>query len=301
MDQRDYRRARAAFDEVIRVRPEMRQAYYNRALANFHLGDLPGARADLTHVLSDSKPPLRAYFFYARVRAKQGDREGARRDQEDGLRAEPRDEQDLTARGPAITPPTRGRPWPTTSRSEAQPALPGGLSEQSKCSCRKPRPHRRGHQGARPGSRALPELCAGRAGRGVLHARLGRREAAHADARETLRTNSEPFTIYQVAGIYALTSRQEPADRREAFRLLESIGYERLSHLVVHRPQARCAFRRVSFSGRARRTVRTAPSASPIRRRGSPSTATWATGRRACKPTPSNASNTATSSPARTT
>ena len=43
-----------------------------------------------------------------------------------------------------------------------------------------------------------------------------------ADARETLRRNSEPFTIYQVAGIYALTSRQEPADRREAFHLLES-------------------------------------------------------------------------------
>ena len=61
-----------------------------------------------------------------------------------------------------------------------------------------------------------------RAGRGVLHARLGRREAAHADARETLRRDSKPFTIYQVAGIYALTSRQEPADRREAFRLLES-------------------------------------------------------------------------------
>ena len=81
----DYRQARAAFDEVIRLRPEMRQAYYNRALAKFHLGDLPGAQADLTHLLADPKPPLRAYFLRARVRERQGDREGARRDREDGL------------------------------------------------------------------------------------------------------------------------------------------------------------------------------------------------------------------------
>ena len=34
------------------------------------------------------------------------------------------------------------------------------------------------------------------------------------------RRDRQPFTLYQVAGIYALTSRQEPEDRREAFRLL---------------------------------------------------------------------------------
>ena len=36
------RRAAAAFDEVIRLRPETMPAYYNRALAKYHLGDLPG-------------------------------------------------------------------------------------------------------------------------------------------------------------------------------------------------------------------------------------------------------------------
>jgi tetratricopeptide (TPR) repeat protein len=223
MDQRDYRRARAAFDEVIRVRPEMRQAYYNRALANYQLGDLPGARADLTHVLSDSKPPLRAYFLRARVRAKQGDREGARRDQDDGLRGEPRDEQDLTARGLA-----RQSRDPRAALADYDAALK--LNPRYRAAFQNKANVLAENLGrTEEAIKALDQVLAlypnyvpARAGRGVLHARLGRREAAHADARETLRTNSEPFTIYQVAGIYALTSRQEPADRREAFRLLES-------------------------------------------------------------------------------
>ena len=42
LEQGNYRQALAAFDEVIRLRPELPQAYYNRALAKYHLGDLPG-------------------------------------------------------------------------------------------------------------------------------------------------------------------------------------------------------------------------------------------------------------------
>ena len=67
-----------------------------------------------------------------------------------------------------------------------------------------------------------PNSVPARTGRGVLHARLGHREAAHADAQESLRQDSKPFNVYQAAGIYALTSRQNPGDRKEAFRLLGS-------------------------------------------------------------------------------
>ena len=55
-----------------------------------------------------------------------------------------------------------------------------------------------------------------------MHARLADRAVAVADAEECLRRDREPQTVYQVAGIYALTSRGEPADRAEALRLLAS-------------------------------------------------------------------------------
>ena len=44
LEQGNDRQALAAFDEVIRLRPETLQAYYNRALAKYHLGDLAGRR-----------------------------------------------------------------------------------------------------------------------------------------------------------------------------------------------------------------------------------------------------------------
>jgi hypothetical protein len=59
-----------------------------------------------------------------------------------------------------------------------------------------------------------------RAGRAVYLARAGRREEAHREAEEALRLGGDPATRYQVAGVYALTSRTHPEDRAEAFRLL---------------------------------------------------------------------------------
>jgi tetratricopeptide (TPR) repeat protein len=65
-----------------------------------------------------------------------------------------------------------------------------------------------------------PDYADAVAARGVYHARLGRRDPALADARAALALSDQAGTIYQVAGIYALTSKQQPGDRRDALRLL---------------------------------------------------------------------------------
>jgi tetratricopeptide (TPR) repeat protein len=69
---------------------------------------------------------------------------------------------------------------------------------------------------------AHPDYLGGRAGRGVLLARLGKRDTALADAAAVLKANPPPLIRYQVAGIFALTSETHPADRAEALRLLAS-------------------------------------------------------------------------------
>ena len=223
LDLEDYRQARVAFDEVIRLRPELKPTYYNRALAKFRLGDLPGAQADLTHLLMDPKPPLRAYFLRARVRARQGDRAGAARDQEEGLRGEPRDEQDMTSQGLA-----RQARDPQAALADYERALklnpryPAALQNKANVLAES---LGRTNEAILALDQILihyPDDVPARAGRGVYHARLGHRDAAHADARETLRRDTKPLTIYQVAGIYALTSRQNLDDRLEAVRLLAS-------------------------------------------------------------------------------
>ncbi|HET6881652.1 MAG TPA: hypothetical protein VFI31_15920, partial [Pirellulales bacterium] len=66
----------------------------------------------------------------------------------------------------------------------------------------------------------FPEYARAYAGRGVLLARLGRRDAAVRDARDALLRDTSLPTVYQVAGIYALTLRHNQDDRREALRLI---------------------------------------------------------------------------------
>jgi tetratricopeptide (TPR) repeat protein len=68
--------------------------------------------------------------------------------------------------------------------------------------------------------RLTPQRGQTRAGRGVLLARLGRRDEALRDAREAERLDPRPEVLYQAAGVYALTGQKSPADRREAYRLL---------------------------------------------------------------------------------
>jgi eukaryotic-like serine/threonine-protein kinase len=261
LEQGNDRAAVRAFDEVIRLRPDYLQAYYNRALARYHLEDLAGAQADLAIVLGSPKPPLRAFFLRAKVRAKQGDAAGARRDQEDGLRGEPLDEYDLTARGFA-----RQRRDPQGALADYELALKRNpqyiTALQNKANVLAEDLGR-----TEDAITALDALLALRpshvpaiAGRGVLHARLGHRDRALADARDALSRDEKPFNTYQVAGIFALTSRQNPDDRREALSLMESalnqgfgldlIDKDRDLDPIRDQPE----FRRVVDAARARKS-----------------------------------------------
>src|SRR5205814_1994319 len=65
-----------------------------------------------------------------------------------------------------------------------------------------------------------PDHVPALAGRGVVLARAGKREAALRDAQDALRRDSRAPNLYQVACIYALTAKTNPEDKREALTLL---------------------------------------------------------------------------------
>jgi tetratricopeptide (TPR) repeat protein len=262
LDQKNYRQARADFDTVLELRPDLQAAYFNRALARVGLEDYAGARDDLSRLLELGPARPSVYFARARVREREGDREGAQRDREEGFRQQPVDEKDWTDRGLArlprdpqgaladfdralqLNPHYRAAMQNKASvlaefpgRAEravhlaAQVLILGshhapvcagrGLLSAGALGVR----HRRTAEAARVLDQVLslyPDYVLARAGRGVLLARLGKREAAHADAQAALRRDTKPSTLYQVAGIYALTSRQDPDDRQEAMRLLSA-------------------------------------------------------------------------------
>jgi len=219
----EYVQAQADFDRALRLQDDIWEAWLNRGLARQQLKDYAGAIADLTRALDLGAPATRLYFLRARVRDWAGDREGAQRDRNEGFRREPTDEASWVARGLARLPKD----------------LPGALADYKKALELNPRcvqawqcianalgDEKEGLEEAiQAETRALalaPDYAFAWSGRGILLARQGHRAAAHADAEEALKVDDQPKTRYQVAGIYALTSRQEPADRARAFDLLSA-------------------------------------------------------------------------------
>lgn len=227
-----YQQALADIEKVIELRPDRADIYMDRAVVQQALKNYQGAIEDLNRALTLDGPAGRIYLMRARIRELAGDKTGAAADREAGLQAEPSDPQTWLVRGS-----TR------LNGGDAQGALadfdkalelnPRSLEAlQNKASILSER-LARPVEAIQVLNRLVllyPEYVPARASRGVLLARQGRRDDAIADAEACLLRDTKPATLYQVAGIYALTSRSEPNDRFQALQLLSSAiqrGYGR--------------------------------------------------------------------------
>jgi eukaryotic-like serine/threonine-protein kinase len=177
----------------------------------------------------------------ARAWDKLGDKDRAQADRHEGLRHQPADEISWIVRG----------------RAQMASDLPGALADFDQALALNPRskdallnktyvlaerwPTKTAEEKRERTIEAIalydrlvdfyPDLVRARSERGVLLARLGKRSAALIDAQEALNRDASPATLYQVACIYALTVKEEPNDRIEAFRLLflalrQGYGYD---------------------------------------------------------------------------
>jgi tetratricopeptide (TPR) repeat protein len=228
---KDHVQAGADFDRALRLRPGFVPAHLDRAVARLESKDLRGALQDLDRALEGNPQHMRAFFMRSRVRQVLGDAAGARADFEAGLQREPTDEQSWIARGVARVPrDPQGALADFEAAARRNPRSRVALVNQAHVLAER---LGRTDEAVRALDQVValfPEYVPGRASRGVLLARLGRREAALNDAQESLLRDTGPAVTYQVAGIYALTSRQHPEDQAEAYRLLGSAlrrGYGR--------------------------------------------------------------------------
>lgn len=198
------------------------EAYVLRALAYLAEKQAPAALDDLTRAL-DYPHPTRVYFMRAHVRERTGDFDGARRDRATGLKLEPTDERSWVARGFArMASDPQGALADFDQALALNPASGDALQKKAHVlSERLDRPH----EAVAALTRLLeyfPESVPALSGRGVVLARLGKRLEAHRDAEETVRLDRSPRILYQVACIYALTSRTVADDRKLALQWLET-------------------------------------------------------------------------------
>jgi serine/threonine protein kinase/tetratricopeptide (TPR) repeat protein len=221
--------AQEDFDRAIRLRPDLMVAWFNRALARLQANRPADALADLSHIIQAvENPPTRVFFARARVRAQLGDSAGQEQDLAEGFRREPTDEHDCLARGVA-----RHATDPKAALADYEKALTFNplsfWARQNQAAVLAEHLHRPA-EAIQVLDRLLtlyPDAELALAGRGILHARLGAREAALRDASAALACDRRPEILYRVAGIHAQTSRREPDDSREALRLLSAALQQR--------------------------------------------------------------------------
>jgi tetratricopeptide (TPR) repeat protein len=217
--------ARKDFDRAIELLPDRDAAepYLNRALAWQDVGEYRNAEEDLTKALDLGATEPRVYFLRAIVRDRLKDKEGAASDRAEGMRYEPSDDGSWIVRGLARDPkdiegkladfcqalklnPRSVHAWQNIANvlSDVPSRIEEAIDAENKAIA------------------ISPDFVLARSGRGVLLARQGKRAAALKDAQEALLLSTEPDIKYQVAGIYSLTSRQEPSDRPRAYEFLSA-------------------------------------------------------------------------------
>jgi tetratricopeptide (TPR) repeat protein len=216
--------AAADFDRALALRPDAADVVTNRALVALKKGQPAEAILGFDRALALGGAPTRVYLMRAQARALLGDSEGARRDHDEAMRREPTDEVSWVSR--ALARSKQGDDLGALADLDRALALnpKSALALENKAYVLAERLGKTAEAVAALDQflALAPDDAAGLASRAVLLARLGRRDAALADAEGALERDHTPFRHYKVAGVFALTSRQAPDDRATALRLLAS-------------------------------------------------------------------------------
>ncbi|MFL5330005.1 MAG: protein kinase domain-containing protein [Gemmataceae bacterium] len=217
------------FSSALRLKVDFKDAYSNRAMALTGLSRFSEAEADLTKNIELDPTETRLFFLRADVRERQGNTAAARTDHEEGMNRRPADERSWITRGLA-----RASKDPQGALADFDEALklnPHSLPAlQNKASVLAEQPGQTANAIAVL-DKALefaPDSLLTLAGRAVMLARSGDRTTAHRDADRCISLGPGPEVIYQLAGVYALTSKTHPEDARTAYRLLADalrLGY----------------------------------------------------------------------------
>ena len=217
---RDYEKAAAAFDRAIALNPDHAETYLSRAVAALGQKDYVTARKNLDRAAELGASPIRVAAMKARVYELAGDRAAAKQELAEALKGQPTDEYT----------------WIARANAQVSTDMPAAIKDFDSALAVNPRSMialqnkasllgwlGRHEEAIRVLDRVVelyPDFVAARADRGVMNARLGKWEAAKADAEDALRRDQTPRNLFQVAAIHALLTRQDNVHKVEAIRLL---------------------------------------------------------------------------------
>jgi tetratricopeptide (TPR) repeat protein len=221
LDARNYRQAIDDFDRALDLKRDLVDGYLSRGIAYRGLRKFPEGIADVTKALEDKSCPTKAYFIRADMRRELGDKAGAEEDEARGLRETPTDPLSWAARGFAIRARDPHAALAAFNKAlDLDPRCYFALQNKAAVLAEAFKKDDESLDIMNFAVRLYPDSVLTRGGRGVLLARKGKRKEALDDAQAALLLDSEAPTLYQVACIYSLTSKQVPADQLKAMSFL---------------------------------------------------------------------------------
>jgi tetratricopeptide (TPR) repeat protein len=209
------------YDKAISIDSTRADVHYLRAGALAELGRHREAVDGYTRALACADCPVRVYSFRSHSWSELGDKDRADADRAEANRREPTDAMSWLARAEGRVESEPKAALEDVDRALAiNPELVDALQLRAHLlSERLNRPE----DAERTLTKAIdlyPEHVPVRAGRAVQRARAGNRVAAHSDAEFALARDSRGPNLYQIGCVYALTAKQEPADRFKAVELI---------------------------------------------------------------------------------
>lgn len=225
-------RAEAEFTRAIALDPRQADVYFDRAVARFQFALLQKneadrlkkwreAEQDLTAGLENGASALQVRTLRARVRDALKDRAGADADRKAVRDLQPEREADYLTRGWVRIPtdPTAALA-DFEAASRINPRSIRALENQIHVLAEYLKDQPKALEVASRATEMFPDSAPLRANRAVLLARLGRRDEALREAEKARLQSDDPTLTYQLACVYAQTSRTVPADQAKAFALL---------------------------------------------------------------------------------
>lgn len=219
--------ARAEFDTAIERDPTTATAHYHRAIARSGLGDWAGGVGDITRAMELGEPAFRCLLLRARMNDLVKDDAAARADRAAAAKLAPEDETDFVARGldRLRNGGNEAADWQVALADfekavELNPRYLNAWQNQAHVYADKLAQPDKAIAALDKALALAPEYAPARAGRAVVLARLGKRADAHAEAEKALALTADPTVRYQVACVYALTSKDDPTDAAVAVQHL---------------------------------------------------------------------------------
>jgi serine/threonine protein kinase/tetratricopeptide (TPR) repeat protein len=220
--------AEKEFTRAIELDPTLGDAYHYRGIVRFRLGKFDKAEQDFTEALARDAAPAPVYVYRAMVRDQLGRKAAAEADRKAARAHPPRREMDFLVRGRSLvdTDP-RAALADFRAAAELNPRSLVALQNQAHVLAERLGDLEGALDAATKAVELFPEVAAARAGRAVILARLGQRDEAHQEGDRARRLLPEdPGMTYKLACVFALTSKDHPADANQAISLLKQASKE---------------------------------------------------------------------------